>query len=99
MKVLLKLSSDDPYDRDSQRYIEEIDDRKSYLTTPFLLADINDHSTLIHQIFEARNIFYHPARGIIGNKVNIYVRKNRNHLFEMLSETVNRNKRLALAGY
>jgi len=60
---------------------------------------VSEHSALIHQIFEARNIFYHPARGIIGIKVNIYVRKNRGHLFELLSDTVNRNKRLALVGY
>lgn len=98
LKVLLRSNR---YDGDvfTQQYLEEVSPSKTYLTTPLMLADVSDHGALIHQIFEARNIFYHPARGIIGTKVNVYVRKNRNHLFEMLSDTINRNKRLALVGY
>jgi hypothetical protein len=46
---------------------------------------MDEHSSLIHQI--------------IGTKVNIYIRKNRASLFEMLSEAVNTNKRLMLASY
>lgn len=96
LKVLIKRQKEEEDPDISLQYVYDIDPSKSYLTTPNLLANPDGEQTLLHQLFQARNLFYHPAHGIIGVKVYLYIRRTRLPIISLLSSTLPRNKRLHL---